>query len=230
MRREPDGEGGRAFMVAVRAGARHRRLARRRWRIDPSLRRLGLDGGTLALPGGVINTMVYPAYPPVQKPAERPQPAGDGGPAAEVLSMLKSWTWRRGETDVLLLLGWIGAAKIGGALHWRPNMWITGGKNTGKSTLQQVIGGLMGDGGLLQSSDATAAAIRQTLGYCSLPVTLDEAEAEAEAEEDNRSINALVKISRGSASGAQAHRGGGGGGATARQFILRTCILFLSIL
>ncbi|KAF0097526.1 MAG: DNA primase [bacterium] len=139
---------------------------------------------------GVIDPLVYPAYPPVQKPAERPQPAGDGGPAHEVLSLLKSWTWRRGETDAMLLLGWIGAAKIGGALHWRPNMWITGGKNTGKSTLQQVIGGLMGDGGLLQSSDATAAAIRQTLGYCSLPVALDE------AEEDNRGINALVKIAR----------------------------------
>ena len=33
------------------------------------------------------------------------------------------------------MLGWLAAGKLGGALDWRPLIWVTGGSNTGKSTL-----------------------------------------------------------------------------------------------
>jgi predicted ATPase len=38
------------------------------------------------------------------------------------------------------VLGWIAAATIGGALDWRPSLWITGDLSTGKSTLLERLG------------------------------------------------------------------------------------------
>jgi phage/plasmid-associated DNA primase len=52
----------------------------------------------------------------------------------------------------VLLLGWIGAAFLGGALPWRPAGYLTGEAATGKSTLQALIKGLLGDS-LVQAVD-----------------------------------------------------------------------------
>ncbi len=202
----PDGQlvlhCGDRIMIAPTAGG-----GRGRW-VDPGL----LDG------------LVYPAAPPTQRPADKPQADGRDGPAWELLQMLKSWNWRRGETDAMLLLGWIGAAMLGGALKWRPLAWITGGKHTGKSTLQDLVKAVLGENGLVNSGDATPAGVWQALGYSSVPVTLDE----AESEEDNRRINAMVKLARNAASGALVIRGGAD--HTGATFQARCCFLFSSIL
>ena len=124
--------------------------------------------------------------------------------------------------DARLLLGWIGSAMMGAYLNYRPLAWITGDSKTGKSTLQELLGWVLG-GALLQSPDASEAAVRQVLGQQSLPVAIDE----AEAEEDNRKLLALVKLARIAASasgdimrGGQDHQG--------HQFQAKTCFLFSS--
>lgn len=172
---------------------------------------------------GFAQGQVYPAGAPLHRPAEAPAPAGDAGPGAEILALLRTWNWERGALDARLLLGWIAAAMIAGALKWRPACWITGGRGTGKSTLHDVIGYLLGEG-LVSVADGSPAGIWQKLRHDSLPVALDE----LEAEEDGRKAQALVKLARAAASGAMILRGGSDHQATS--FVARSAFLFSSIL
>ena len=171
---------------------------------------------------GTIGGYVYPSAPEKPKPCED-DTEGDKC-AEELLSLLKSWQWRRPEVDPHFLLGWIGAAMLGAALTWRPLVWITGDKATGKSTLHDVVGKVMGAEGMISTADTTAAGIRQTVGHMTLPVAVDE----LEAEEDNRKQNDVVKIARFACSGSQALRGGADHKGS--RFVLRNCFLFSSIL
>jgi hypothetical protein len=173
---------------------------------------------------GLVGGLVYPAGPPGMKPHGVAQPGGPRGPAAEMLALLETWNWRRKDIDAHLLLGWIGAAMLGGALGWRVVAWITGGAGTGKSTLAEILQWVMGDNGLLRTSDSSAAGIRQTLKYASRPVALDE----SESDEDNRKMQALIKLARDAASGSIGYRGGQDHEASA--FTVRSCFMFSSIL
>jgi hypothetical protein len=176
---------------------------------------------TRPLEPGVIGRHVYPAASPRPAPALEPVTTEPGD---ELLGLLQSWSWRRKALDARLLLGWIAAAMLGGAIKWRPVCWITGDRATGKSTLHDVLKAVLGEGGLLSASDPSAAGIWQTLGHASLPVAVDE----LEAEEDNRRGQAIVKLARQAASGGLVLRGSADHhGAT---FVAQSCFLFSSIL
>lgn len=179
-----------------------------------------IRGGETLVPG-TIGRHVYPSGPPKPRPLE-----GDGQTAAaeELLSLIKTWNWRRKDIDPHFLLGWIGAAMVGGALDWRPMVWVTGDKATGKSTLQKVISLVMGPGGILSSTDATAAGLWQSVGHASLPVALDE----LEAMEDNRKSQNIIQLARVASSGGQVLRGGSD--HKNASFTVRSCFLFSSIL
>ena len=170
---------------------------------------------------GRIGEYVYPSGRKGPRPATgallTPQPV------RELLDLLESWNWKRGAMDARLLLGWMGAAWLGGALKWRPVAWISGGKGTGKSTLHDVIKHLFG-GALVQVSDSSAAGIWQRLQYSVWPVAFDE----AEPEQDNRNIQAVIKLARLAASGGLILRGSQDHQAI--EFVARSCFLFSSIL
>lgn len=172
---------------------------------------------------GLIGRFVYPAAPAAPRPWGAMVPGGSSGPGQALLSILKSWNWRRGELDAMLLLGWIGAAMIAGAIDWRPVAWITGGKGTGKSTLHKLLQRLF-DNALISVSDASAAGVWQKLGHATVPVAIDE----LEAEQDNRRGQAVVKLARQAASGGVVLRGGADHHGS--EFTARSCFLFSSIL
>jgi hypothetical protein len=173
---------------------------------------------------GEIGGYVYPAMPPQPRPLEGKIPGGMvGSPAGELLDAISSWSFRRGAIDERLIIGWIAAAMIGGALKWRPAAWVTGDKGTGKSTLLEVVGRVLG-GSAVVTSDATAAGIWQHVGLNSLPVILDE----QEAEEDNRKASNILKLARQASSGGVVIRGGANHKGS--EFTARSCFLFSSIL
>lgn len=172
---------------------------------------------------GLVGRHVYPAGPRQPRPSPLPAPAGDGGPGAALLGMLRTWSMRRGEVDAVLMLGWIGSAMIGGALDWRPLIWITGGRGTGKSTLHKLLK-LVLDDALIETSDATEAGIRQKQRRGAIPVAIDE----IEAEEDNRRMQNVVKLARQAASGGKALRGGHDHQGV--EFTVQCAFLFSSIL
>jgi hypothetical protein len=145
--------------------------------------------------------------------------------AEKVLRTLMTWNWKRPLMDARFALGGIGASMIGGALPWRPNIWITGARGTGKSTLN-------GEGGLLdeifgrgqfRTGNASAAAIRQSLQNSTVPVMFDE----IEASNDNRRVSEVIELARIASSGEKMHRGGQD--HQAHEFTLRSAFWFSSI-
>ncbi len=175
---------------------------------------------------------VYPGSAPQPRPIVRPDelkgPVGRRfnlrKPGEEMLKLFRTWRWKRGEIDAMLLLGWVCAAMIGGALKWRPMAWVTGGAGTGKSTLQGLIDALFGEGGLIDCADTTAAGVYQLLGHRTLPIAIDELEADA----DNTKVQSVIKLARLAASGGKMMRGGADHEAVS--FVIRSCFLFSSIL
>lgn len=168
-----------------------------------------------------IGRHVYPAEPPRPGPAL----ALDGkAEAAELLALLQTWNWKRPEVDPALLLGWIGCAIAGGALRWRPMVWVTGDKATGKSTLHEVLKEVFGPGGIISSSDTTAAGLWQSVGHSTRPVAVDE----LEAEYDGRKAQGIIKLARTASSAGQTLRGGSDHNSAS--FTVRSCFLFSSIL
>lgn len=177
---------------------------------------------------GAHGRFVYPAQAPLPKPRVDLAALGKvydpTKPGEELLKLLRTWNWKRGRLDALLLLGWIAAAILGGALRWRPMAWITGGYGTGKSTLQDLIQLILGEGGTLNTNDATAAGIWQELGHRTIPVKVDELEADT----DNTRALAVIKLARLAASGGTMMRGGQSHNSVS--FTIRACFLFSSIL
>lgn len=193
---------------------------------------------------GEYGGMVYPMQTPIPRPDGPPRARAedmaprltawlrdrgteipsDASPARLLLEILKTWNWVRPMIDPVLLLGWFGAAMVGGALKYRPLVWVTGGAEAGKSTLLELIGYLF-NGAILQSPKASEAGVRQTLGQQSLPVNLDE----SEADKDNSKIYALIELARLAAT-SQGNMLKGGQDHKATEFRAESCFLFSSIL
>lgn len=162
------------------------------------------DGRVYEGAPGVRDHLIYPKGSRQLRPAAEAI-AGPRGAGAELLELLQSWNWKRGQLDALLELGWITMAPIGGAMRWRPSQWVTGDMATGKSTLHELIRGTLGgQRGIIQAADATGAGIWQALKFRSLPVALDEVEAST----NNEKREAIINLMRISASGAMLRRGG----------------------
>lgn len=174
-------------------------------------------------PPGRYGRWVYPTASPVLRPSEKEQPGGVDGAGRRVMELLASWNFKR-PIDSYLCFAWIGAALLGGAMPWRPIVWTTGDKGTGKSTLHVLLQRVIGEDVLLQAADSTQAGIYQTVRHQSLPVALDEVEASA----DNRRVEAVIKLARWAASGARMLRGGQDHQSI--DFTIRSAFLFTSIL
>lgn len=175
---------------------------------------------------GVRGRHVYPARAGIPAPA--PSAAidadmGERGPGHALMTFLETWEWVRGDVDARLMLGWLACAFVGGALRWRPYVFLTGDAGAGKSTLLELVEHAIGEGGLLKSEDATEAGIAQTLGHDALPVLLDEMENEL----DGRRASNIVKMARRASSGSQRIRGGQD--HKSASFVIRSCFLFAAI-
>ena len=154
-------------------------------------------------PTGLYGDHVYPAAASLPRPWHEPV---NCQVAEQLLATISTWHWKRKLLDPMLVLGGIGCGMIGGALDWRSNIWITGGKGTGKSTLngkRGLLAGIFGSG-VVRSAEPTAAYIRQRLRNSTVPVMLDELEAET----DNRRNKQILELARVASSGDDAGRGG----------------------
>ena len=147
---------------------------------------------------------------------------GEDNPALEIFRLLKCWNWERPEVDPLLFLGWLVASMLGGALDWRPTLFVTADAAAGKSSLHKLVKLVLGPC-LLEAADATAAGIYQAVNQDSLPVAVDELEAES----DPRKAMGIVKLARIAASGAKMRRGGTEHDPV--EFIARNCFFFSAI-
>lgn len=77
-------------------------------------------------------------------------------------------------SDSIILLGWLFSAQVFSALDWRPHIWITGQKGTGKSTILEYVDKCIPFSILTQ--DSTASGIRQEIKNNSRVIVYDESE------------------------------------------------------
>lgn len=136
------------------------------------------------------------------------------------------FAWSR-PASAILLAGWCALAPIGGALRWRPHVWITGPAGSGKTSILNFVRDLMSGLAVYAQGNSTEAGIRQTLGMDSRPVLFDESEQNNERE-TMRLQNILSLIRQSSTeSDAQTLKGTAGGGAM--HFIIRSMFCLGSI-
>lgn len=169
------------------------------------------DGDVLYVAGGRIT-------PPAPETA-------DVGLAQNLLTFLNSWNWRHKLIAPRLFLGWLGCAYVCGALDWRPHIWITGGLGSGKSSIEAVMGGLLGDLAkrILAPSEA---GIRQTLQHSALPLVIDEIER-AGQDGAAEKVAALARLASTRNEKASILRGSADG--VAQHYRVNSCFCFTSI-
>lgn len=175
---------------------------------------LRVDASPLAplpqLPAGqLLDGNVYPATARRAAPDEMDgwvrfqsftRAAGTGAdadpnrPGQVVLDDLMRWNFARGRDDAVLVLGWIACAFYGGALSWRPAMWIGAKAGAGKTTLRQYIEACLGDA-MTVVTDTTAAALRQMVARQSKAVMVDELENNPDKAMALQDVVKIIRLS-----------------------------------
>lgn len=188
-------------------------------------------GGKWQKPG-LIQEFIYTAD------RARPRPHKNTGEDAVVRGIEKifnTWNWvltndgmqgklPDGRTiQGVIMTAYTACAMVGGALSWRPMIWLTGDYGGGKSTLLQFVGDIMG-GDMVKAGNATAAGVWTAVGHSTRPVLLDEVENDPNSQKNR----ALVELARVAASGDDILRGSSN--HTGAQFQARSCFLLSSII
>lgn len=192
---------------------------------------LSIDG-EIAAPGE-HGGYLYPAYAPGPRPAETAEDFS--GLFDDFLKLIDSWNWfRPGEANAtparigdhhwqsVACFGWIGVAMAGGALRYRPPLWVTGDNGSGKSAFLDLVMAVAGD--MVKSANATQASIWSVLGPSTRAVLVDEAENDPRSPRTVR----LVELARQAFSGDIILRGSSDHKAHA--FQARSAFLFSSII
>lgn len=133
----------------------------------------------------------YVAEPPILEPDTHPATSTQ---CKGLLAVLDTWGWQHQEIAPTLMAGWLACAFVCGALGWRPHLWITGPKGSGKSTLDTLIAGILGDLVVHVQGGTTEPGLRQLLNGDARPVAFDEFEA------DSASSQRVIDAARSAAS------------------------------
>ena len=145
----------------------------------------------------------------------------------EFATLCEYLSWTK-SINAALLAGWCVVAPICGAIRWRPHVWLTGSKGTGKSwILENIVKPTVGGSALGVVSSTTEAGIRQTLVNDARPVVFDE--AEGEKKEDQKRIQGILELARQASSESASAIFKGTSGGRSMAFHIRSCFLFASI-
>ena len=176
-------------------------------------------------PGGYM----YEHQPRMRGPARVPMALDE---ARDVLDVVRSLLWRN-EASGDMLAGWIALAGVCGALSWRPHVFLTGLRGSGKSTVctdivVPLLGGDVAEGGLALyvKGESTEPGIRQKLRADAFPVVFDEAE---EGEGVGARIQRILALARGASSESEARTLKGTMHGTSLDFRTRSMFCFAAI-
>lgn len=119
--------------------------------------------------------------------------AGDGllreQERADLMDMLLRYRWKT-DDDAKTLLGWMVASMLGGALPWRPHVWMPGQSESGKSWMLKNVLLPVQETMAVRVASVTEASLAYRIGSASLPVVIEEAEPE------NPHIGAVIELAR----------------------------------
>lgn len=172
--------------------------------------------------GQKIDDKIFIALPPIDRPAasEATTPEMD-----RLFRFIQdSWSWSNFAGDPRLLYGWIGCGILTGALDWRPHIWATADRGSGKSKLDKLLQSVLGSGSD-KVSDPTGAAVRGILGVSARGILADEVEPG-----DNRRAESMIELARMASTDGQGDVVRGTSDGRTQRFPIRACFLFSSIL
>ena len=140
-------------------------------------------------------------------------PPAEARDSQKVFEALTLVSWSK-PIHATFAAGWVALAAVCGSLAWRPHLWVTGERGTGKSWVQtRVISQLLGDLAINTQGATSEAGIRQLASQDARPVLMDEAESERDGTKE--SIKAIIELARMSSfeAGAEIIKGTSGGRA-----------------
>lgn len=121
--------------------------------------------------------------------------------AVKLRYVCESLRWKN-DINGSLLAGWIYAAVLSGLLRWRPHIFITGQKGSGKTTvIQRIVRQVLAGWSVNEDGGTTEAGFRRKLGNRARPVVSDE--MESENEQQQRLMDQIFYMARKSSSGAE---------------------------
>ncbi len=144
------------------------------------------------------------------------------------LAMCRSVAWSDPMRDGSLLAGWMVSALVGGALAWRPHVWILAEHGSGKTWVHDnIVVPALGEIALILQGKTTEAGIRGELGHDARPVLFDE--AETQSDQDRTRMQQAIDLARQASSehAAPIVKGTKDGGS--RRYIVRASFMFASI-
>ena len=167
---------------------------------------------------------IYEASIPYPISAENPLDARSSYALIEACKLI---SWEK-PINAYYLAGWIALAPVGGALNWRPHIWITAAAESGKSwVMRELVGRILQGIAVGSQSCTTEPAIRGELNHGSLPVIFDEAESKTKTEKIR--MDAVVGLARAaSTEGGDPIRKSNPDGSVRKTFI-RSMFAFSSI-
>jgi len=186
--------------------------------------RMIVDGREQRVSDGIPSYYFYEHAKPLDGPSDTPL---DDDTSRELFKLAKSFSWESPSFG-FLLMGWVALAPVCGALPWRPHIWVTGAKGTGKTTiLNRYVRRLLG--GIYKSATGgtTEPGLRAVLKSDAIPVLFDEFEQNDSKEKQNvQNVLAMARIA--SSEGGKIIKGSSGGGAAA-QYEIRSMFCVSSI-
>ena len=113
--------------------------------------------------------------------------------AADLHEAVMGYRWEKDEHGAAFL-GWVVTSIIGGALPFRPMLWLTAPHGTGKTfLLEEVLKNVFGEI-VTDLANATEAGMAAVAADASLPCYLDEFEPEKGRERQQQAILGLVRM------------------------------------
>ena len=187
--------------------------------------RLMVDGRQHPVVGGIASYYFYEHARLLDGPSESPM---QDDIAITLYDVAKSFSWESSASSHLLM-GWLALAPVCGAFDWRPHIWITGGKGSGKTTiLRQFMRPLLG--GIYQSATGgtTEAGLRGTLRSDAIPVVFDEFEQNENKDKQNvQNVLSLARIA--SSEGGKVIKGTAGGGSNSYEIRSMFCVSSINV-
>jgi hypothetical protein len=175
-------------------------------------------GGEKRAVGASIAGQIFVACPPETHPAAKPAPVSVAqGICADIEEL---WNFRDPGGSIMAV-GLVGAGLLAAALDWRPNGFLTGPSNAGKSHLLNVLNAMAALS--FFSTDTTKAGIESAVNGRAVPIFLDEASDRADATQNL--IDVVLSASSGA--GTKLHRGTADG--VGRSIEVCTAIVMASV-
>jgi len=101
----------------------------------------------------------------------------------EFFEFVCAWGFR-GRMDAWLLTGWHLAQYLQAMWPWRPHLWMTGSAGSGKTLMNELLGTISGKLALrCEGQTLTEPGLRQSVGYDSVLIFIDEIEKSQKRDE-----------------------------------------------